>query len=69
MAKAVRKAIKTVIQASRSVRPSEKAAFHQVTGAGRSHVLRQFFGLSEADLDVLTDRFATGLDSLLKTTK
>lgn len=39
----------TFIQASRSVSPSEKAAFHQISGAGKSHVLRQFFGLSSLD--------------------
>lgn len=39
----------TLIQRSRSVRPSEKAAFHQITGAGKSRVKREFFGLSPVD--------------------
>jgi len=43
----------TLIQRSRGVRPSEKAAFHQITGAGKSHVKREFFGLSTADEDAI----------------
>lgn len=62
---AKRKARQTPIQLSRHVSPSQKAAFHQVTGAGKNHVLRQFFGLSESDMDALAARFGQGLDQLL----
>jgi hypothetical protein len=40
---------KTPNQRSRDKRPSEKAMFHQITGAGKSHIKREFFGLSDAD--------------------
>ena len=40
-------------QISRSVRPSEKAYWHQVSGAGKSHVKRQFFGISPSDSDII----------------
>jgi hypothetical protein len=43
----------TRIQRSRSKRPSEKAAFHQITGAGKSRVKRPFFGLAASDTDVI----------------
>jgi len=36
----------TFIQRSRRESSEQKAIFHQVTGAGRSHVFRQFFGLT-----------------------
>lgn len=51
---------------SRQVLPSDKAAFHQITGAGRSRVLRQFFGLSAADEEVITQQIAQGLDRLIE---
>jgi len=56
----------TLIQRSRRVPPAEKAAFHQITGAGRSHVKREFFGLSPKDEDTVIERFAQGLDRLLQ---
>lgn len=37
----------TFIQRSRNESSEQKAIWHQVTGAGRSHVRRQFFGLTE----------------------
>lgn len=39
----------TPSQRSRSKPASEKATYHQIDGAGSSHVLRQFFGLSASD--------------------
>jgi hypothetical protein len=39
----------TFIQRSRQESSEQKAMFHQVTGAGRSHVMRQFFGLTPAE--------------------
>jgi len=41
----------TLIQRSRSVDPTDKAEFHQVLGAGRSRVKREFLGLTQADED------------------
>jgi len=52
----------TFIQRSRSKAPSEKAAYHQITGAGRAHVKREFFELTVADEDVILDRFAVALE-------
>lgn len=51
-----------MIQSSRRVSPSEKAAFHQVTGAGKSHVLRQFFGLNERDEAEIVKRIEASID-------
>lgn len=39
----------TLFQRSRRVPPIVKATAHQVSGAGKSRVKRQFFGLSESD--------------------
>ena len=55
----------TLIQQSRRVAPAEKAAFHEVTGAGTSHVKREFFGLSQADEAAITELYSIGLDRLL----
>ena len=46
----------TFIQASRAESPEQKALYHQVTGAGKSRVLRKFFELSEDDEQALTAR-------------
>ncbi len=56
----------TLIQRSRRVPALEKAAFHQLTGAGRSHVLRPFFGLSESDVAIISERVAAFLDAAVK---
>ena len=40
----------TLIQQSRRKSPAEKAAYHQVAGAGRSRVTREFFDVSDAEL-------------------
>jgi hypothetical protein len=40
---------KTLIQQSRSVGGAEKAIYHQVEGAGKSKVKRQFLGLTDED--------------------
>lgn len=60
--KQVTRVAKTAIQRSRQVSPEEKAAFHQITGAGRSHVTRPFLGLTpddEAAIVERVDRFLT----------
>lgn len=55
----------TLIQASRSVGAEEKAIFHNLTGAGRSHILRPFMDLNDDDQDVLTSLVEDGIDRLL----
>ena len=45
---------RTMIQASRAVSPQEKAVHHAVTGAGKSRVVRDFFGLGPGDEDAVT---------------
>ena len=56
----------TMIQASRRIAPSEKAAFHQIAGAGKSHVKRQFFGLSASDETAIVDLLEKDLARRLK---
>ncbi len=46
----------TLIQSSRRKSASEKAAYHELEGAGRSKVRRPFFGLSAADERAIRDR-------------
>jgi hypothetical protein len=55
-----------MIQGSRRVSPSEKAAYHQVSGAGKSHVKREFFGLTEADADAIQKRLEAYIDEQFK---
>jgi hypothetical protein len=43
----------TLIQQSRRKSPAEKAAYHHVAGAGRSRVKREFFDLTDQDMDKL----------------
>jgi phage gpG-like protein len=57
---------RTLIQQSRRVSPSEKAAYHQVSGAGKSHTRRQFFGLSASDEAAIVDRVEQDLARRLK---
>lgn len=49
-------------QVSRSARPSEKAYWHQVSGAGKSHVRRQFFGISPTDAATIERELSMTLD-------
>lgn len=55
----------TLIQESRSLGAEEKAMFHNLTGAGKSHVLRPFMDLNDDDQDHLTTQLAEGIDRLL----
>jgi hypothetical protein len=55
----------TLIQRSRAVSAEEKALYHNVTGAGRAAVRREFMGLNDEDQDVLTQAVADGIDRLL----
>jgi len=59
----------TLIQQSRRKSPAEKAAFHQITGAGKSRVKREFFGLTTADEDAILKRVDQALDRTLKATR
>lgn len=51
----------TFIQQSRQESPEQKAIYHQVTGAGKGRVKREFFDLSATDEHVLADK----LDALI----
>lgn len=51
----------TLIQQSRGVSPSEKASFHEIEGAGRRHVRRPFFGLTDDDEEALVTQLEAGL--------
>jgi hypothetical protein len=51
----------TFIQRSRGKSPVEKALFHQVTGAGRSHVKRPFLGLTDGEAHAITQRLVAGM--------
>jgi hypothetical protein len=46
----------TFIQRSRAVPGGTKALYHNVTGAGRSHVMRKFFGLNAREGDTIRAR-------------
>lgn len=43
------------IARSRQTSSEEKAMFHNVTGAGKSGVIREFFNLHETDQEALRD--------------
>ena len=60
MAKTSRRGTRS--QVSRSVSPRQKAEWHHVTGAGRSHVLRPFFGISPSDAAVIERDLGLRLD-------
>lgn len=54
----------TFIQRSRSVAGADKALYHNVTGAGRSRVIRRFFGLSSDDGTTIRDAVQKFLDRM-----
>lgn len=56
----------TFIQQSRRISSAEKARYHEIDGAGRSHVRRPFFDLNEADEAAIFARAQQGVDRLLK---
>ena len=56
----------TFIQRSREKGSAEKAALHELTGAGRSHVKRPFFSLTTEDQDALTTLFVERLAKALR---
>lgn len=68
MAKTAKRAAKkvrkgpTFIQRSRAVSSEQKAIWHNVTGAGKSRVLRPFFEVGKDDQEAIKD----GIETLLK---
>jgi hypothetical protein len=56
----------TFIQRSRNESSEQKAIFHNVTGAGRSRVVREFFGLTVEEQAKVTGVLAAELDRRLK---
>ncbi len=53
---------KTLIQQSRDVSAEQKAIYHQVAGAGKSKVKREFFDLSDSDFDRIAERIDSHLE-------
>lgn len=56
----------TLIQQSRSVPDEQKALYHQVLGAGRRRVKREFLGLNEADKAAITERLGVSVRDQLR---
>ena len=56
----------TMVQASRAKSPQEKAAYHVVTGAGRSRVIRDFFNLGPGDDEAITRLLQTRVSARLQ---
>lgn len=56
----------TFIQRSRAESSEQKAIWHNVTGAGRRHVRREFFDLNGADQQVLRDALETAVASRVR---
>jgi hypothetical protein len=56
----------TLIQNSRNVSPQQKAVFHNVVGAGRSKVRREFFNLGPSDAEAIVNLLETRLDANLQ---
>lgn len=56
----------TLIQQSRRISDEQKALYHQVLGAGKSHVKRQFLNLSDAEIAQLRQRVIDGVNKSLK---
>jgi phage gpG-like protein len=61
-----RRAGQTLIQRSRAMRPSEKALFHNVTGAGKARTKREFFTLDASDEQALTTELERRLTTNLR---
>lgn len=61
-----RRVRRTLIQRSRAVSPQEKAAYHTVTGAGRSRVKREFFDVGREDTQAIVNVLQTRLERNLQ---
>lgn len=57
----------TFIQRSRNESSEQKAIWHQVTGAGKSHVKREFLGVTEDEQASARDKLEAVLDARLRT--
>jgi hypothetical protein len=55
----------TLIQQSRRVPSAAKASYHELTGAGRSRVKREFFGLNADDEKAIDQRIHDEIDRSL----
>jgi hypothetical protein len=44
----------SMVQRSRKVPAAEKAVYHQIAGAGKSRIKREFFGLTPQDMDMIS---------------
>jgi hypothetical protein len=66
MAKRLTKAARSLIQSSRTVGPEQKALYHQVTGAGKSRVKRQFLGLTHGEATALQATLEGEMRALLR---
>lgn len=55
-----------MIRRSRAISPAVKAAFHNISGAGKRHVKRKFFGLSDADQAAIVERVRRGVEDALR---
>lgn len=51
----------TFIQRSRQVSSEQKAIWHNITGAGRSGVIREFFDLNESDQAACRDALSASI--------
>lgn len=56
----------TLIQRSRAVGAEDKARFHDVDGAGKSRVKREFLGLTGAETETVRARVQRYLDGLAR---
>lgn len=56
----------TFIQRSRGESSEQKAMWHNVTGAGRSGVIRTFFDLSREEQEACRDLLQTQLETRLR---
>ncbi len=56
----------TFIQRSRAVSATDKARWHNTDGAGRSRVIREFLGLSQADLRRVEQLVLASIDRALE---
>lgn len=56
----------TFIQRSRSVSAEEKAQYHNEDGAGKRHVIREFFGLNPDDEAVIVAAIEAGIERQLE---
>jgi len=57
----------TFIQRSHGKSPSEKATYHQIVGAGRSHVKRKFLGLTSEEEVAIRQRLVDGMNERRRT--